>query len=72
MRKPTAAKEDAYVLMLWASDVGVEGVGVVDEESVVDCAYEAETLPLSPEAGQRVENLERHSAAPQSLDESAS
>jgi hypothetical protein len=26
---PTAAKEDAYVLMLRASDVGVEGVSVV-------------------------------------------
>ena len=72
MRNPTAAKEDAYVLMLWASDVGVEGVGVVDEESVVDCEYEAGTLPLSPEAGQRVENLERQPSTPQSLEDSAS
>jgi hypothetical protein len=46
---------------------------VVDnEEEMVDSEYEAETLPLSPEAGQRVENLERQSAAPQSLEDSAS
>ena len=59
---PTAAKEDAHTLRLVASDVSVE----------VDAEYEAETLPLSPEAGQRVENLERQSAAPHSLEESAS
>lgn len=69
---PTAAKEDAYAVRLAASDVGVAAAGVVDEESVVDCEYEAETLPLSPEAGQRVENLERQPAAPQSLEDSAS
>ena len=69
----TAAKEDAYTLRLLASDVGVEAVGVVDdEEEMVDSEYEAETLPFSPEAGQRVENLERQSAAPQSLEDSAS
>ena len=69
----TTAKEEGYTLMLWASDVGVEAVGVVDdEEEMVDSEYEAETLPLSPEAGQRVENLERQSAAPQSLEDSAS
>ena len=59
--------------MLWASDVVVETVGVVDdEEELVDSEYEAETLPLSPEAGQRVENLDRQSAAPQSLEDPAS
>jgi hypothetical protein len=70
---PTAAKKDVYTLMVRASDVVVEAVGVVDEEEeMVDSEYEAETLPLSPEAGQRVENLERQSAAPQSLEDSAS
>ena len=43
----TAARKDAYGLRLWESDV--ENYDV----------YEAEMLPLSPEAGQRVENLER-------------
>jgi hypothetical protein len=39
---PTAAKEDAYTLMLWASDVGVESASVVvAEEEVVDAEYEA-------------------------------
>ena len=67
------AKEDAYTLRLLASDVGVEAVSVVDdEEEMVDSEYEAETLPLSPEAGQRVENLERQSADPHSLEDSAS
>ena len=59
---PTAAKYDAHTLRLVASDVSVE----------VDAEYEAETLPLSPEAGQRVESLDRQSAAPQSLEDSAS
>ena len=58
---PTAARE-CITLMLVASDVSVE----------VDAEYEAETLPLSPEAGQRVENLDRQSAAPQSLEDPAS
>jgi hypothetical protein len=66
---PTAAKEDAHTLRLVASDVSEE---VDEEEEVVDAEYEAETLPLSPEAGQRVENLERQSAAPHSMEESAS
>ena len=52
--------------MLWASDVSVEAVFVVDSE------YEAETLPPSPEAGQRVGNFERQSAAPQALEDNAS
>ena len=70
---PTAAKEDAYTLRPAASDDDAGAVGVVDdEEEIVDSEYEAETLPLSPEAGQRVENLERQSAAPQSLEDSAS
>ena len=70
---PTAAARECITLMLWASDVVVETVGVVDdEEELVDSEYEAETLPLSPEAGQRVENLDRQSAAPQSLEDSAS
>ena len=56
---PAAARE-CITLMLRASDVENS-----DE-------YEAEILPLSPEAGQRVENLERQSAAPQSLEDSAS
>lgn len=39
---------------------------------VVVSEYEDETLPLSPEAGQSVENLERQSAAPHSVEDSAS
>ena len=55
--------------MLWAAHNDAGAVGVVDdEEERVDPEYEAETLPLSPEAGQTVENLERKSAAPQSQD----
>ena len=56
---PTAARE-CITLMLRASDVENS-----DE-------YEAEILPLSPEAGQRVENLERQPSTPQSLEDSAS
>ena len=51
--------------------VSVVGDEVVPSEPDDDFEYEAETLPLSPEAGQRVENLERQSADPHSLEDSA-
>jgi len=60
----TEAKE-TYTLRLGASEV------VVMEE-VDDEVYVAETLPLSPEAGQDVGNCKRQLDASQSLEESAS
>jgi len=60
-----AEAKETYTLRLGASEV------VVMEE-VDDEVYEVETLPLSPEAGQRVENFERQSAAPQALEDNAS
>jgi hypothetical protein len=64
---PATAKEETYILKRVASDVLVEVPSVV-----VDAEYDAETLPLCPEAGQRVGNLERHSAVPQVLEDAAS
>ena len=67
------AARECITLMPRAADDDAGAVGVVDdEEDKIVSEYEAETLPLSPEAGQRVENLERQSAAPHSLEDSAS
>ena len=68
---PSAARK-CILFILAASDDAGGAAGVVDTvEEVVDSEYDAETLPLAPEAGQRVGNLERQSAAPQSLADNA-
>ena len=67
---PNAARKNTLIFR--ASDDGGEAVSVVDDEvEVVDSEYEAETLPLSPEAGHNVGNLQRQSAAPQLLEDAA-
>ena len=67
---PIAARKDTLILR--ASDDGGEAASVVDdEEEEVDSEYEAETLPLTPDAGQSVGNLQRQSAAPQLLEDAA-
>ena len=67
-----AATHDKYkVRELGASEVNpAEAAGGGGE--VVDAEYEADTLPLSPEAGQDVGNLVRQFEASQSPEESAS